>query len=281
MDENSRDRLSIARNILRQHLESLHRAGVRQLPSPPTPIATDVAETQQVTVAAQSAEIIHPDPMPRRAPATPSESAERVKAASLPMALAPPADRAARLNILQREVALCSRCPELASRRKQTVFGVGDPEARLCFFGEAPGADEDRQGEPFVGAAGQLLNKIIAACGLRREDVYILNVLKCRPPGNRNPLPEEVANCRTYFEQQLETIQPEFICCLGAVAAQTLLRTKQPIGRLRGRLHDYRGIRVLATYHPSYLLRTPSAKRATWEDMKLLLREMGLEIPSK
>jgi DNA polymerase len=157
---------------------------------------------------------------------------------------------------------------------------VGNPEARLVFLGEAPGADEDRQGEPFVGRAGQLLTKIIEACTLRREDVYILNILKCRPPGNRNPQPDEAENCRPYLLEQLRVIQPEFICCLGAVAAQNLLGTTTPIGQLRGKLHDFSGIRVVATYHPAYLLRNPDAKRATWDDMKLLMRAMGIELPT-
>jgi DNA polymerase len=168
----------------------------------------------------------------------------------------------------------------LAEKRTQTVFGAGNPQPRLCFLGEAPGADEDRQGEPFVGAAGQLLNKIIAACTLKREDVFILNVLKCRPPGNRTPLPDEVANCRTFFERQLEILQPEFICCLGAVAAQTLLRSTRPVGQLRGKFHDYRGIRVVVTYHPSYLLRAPEMKRHTWDDMKMLMQAMGIPLPT-
>jgi DNA polymerase len=169
----------------------------------------------------------------------------------------------------------------LAKRRTQTVFGVGNPQARLCFFGEAPGADEDRQGEPFVGAAGQLLDRILAACTLRREDVYILNVLKCRPPGNRNPLPEEVANCRPFFEAQLEAIQPEFICCLGAVAAQTLLGTTLALGKLRGKFYTYRGSQVIVTYHPAYLLRNEKMKRATWDDMKRLMQAMGISIPDR
>jgi DNA polymerase len=183
------------------------------------------------------------------------------------------------LDQLGAEIAACTQCAHLAAARTQTVLGIGDPKARLCFMGEAPGADEDRQGEPFVGAAGQLLNKIIGACTLRREEVYILNVLKCRPPGNRTPAPEEIANCRGYFDRQLEIIQPEFICCLGLVAAQTLLSTTQSLGKLRGRFHDYGGIKVMATYHPAYLLRYPEMKRAAWEDMKILMREMGLEIP--
>lgn len=190
------------------------------------------------------------------------------------------ADRAAQLHVVQEEVAGCTLCTELAETRTQTVFGVGDPQARLCFLGEAPGADEDRQGEPFVGRAGQLLTKIIEACGLRREQVYILNVLKCRPPGNRNPSGEEAENCRGFLDRQLEIIQPEFICCLGSVAVQNLLGTKQALGKMRGRFHDYKGIQVLATYHPAYLLRNPPAKRDVWEDLQLLLKEMGLEVPS-
>jgi DNA polymerase len=161
------------------------------------------------------------------------------------------------------------------------VFGVGNPRARLCFLGEAPGADEDAQGEPFVGRAGQLLNKIIEACTLRREDVYILNILKCRPPGNRNPEPDEAANCREYLEGQLDVIRPEFICCLGAVAAKNLLQTEISISKLRGKFQAWRGIQVMCTYHPAYLLRNPAAKRDVWEDMKVLMRAMGVELEKK
>ncbi len=188
-----------------------------------------------------------------------------------------PAD-AASLAVLQDQVRGCTRCAELASTRTQTVFGVGDPRARLCFLGEAPGADEDRTGEPFVGRAGQLLTRIIEACGMTRDEVYILNVLKCRPPGNRNPLLEESHNCRSYLLRQFDLIQPEFICCLGAVAAQNLLQTTTTIGRLRGKLHDWRGVKVACTYHPAYLLRNPAAKTETWEDMKFLMAAMGRPI---
>ncbi len=182
------------------------------------------------------------------------------------------------LRVLQEKVAACTRCAELAATRTQTVFGVGNPEPRLCFLGEAPGADEDRQGEPFVGRAGQLLTRIIEACTLRREDVYILNILKCRPPGNRNPLPSEATNCRPFLDEQLEILQPEFICCLGSVAAQNLLATDKSIGKLRGKFYDYHGITVLCTYHPAYLLRNPSAKRLVWEDMQMLMARMGIEL---
>lgn len=185
---------------------------------------------------------------------------------------------AATLEVLQQQVAVCTLCDELASTRTQTVFGVGNPNARLVFLGEAPGADEDRQGEPFVGAAGQLLTKIIEACKLTRDEVYILNVLKCRPPGNRNPAPAESANCKQYLHRQLELIDPEFICCLGAVAAQNLLDTTQTIGRMRGKVHNYRGIKVVCTYHPAYLLRTPSAKGDCWVDMKMLMAQLGVHL---
>jgi uracil-DNA glycosylase family 4 len=180
--------------------------------------------------------------------------------------------------VLRDEVAQCTLCDELATTRTQTVFGVGDPQARLVFLGEAPGAEEDRLGEPFVGRSGKLLDKILEACGLSRDTVYILNVLKCRPPENRNPTTEESAHCRRHLDRQLELIDPEYICCLGAVAAQNLLATTEAIGKLRGKVHKYRGINVVCTYHPAYLLRNPSAKKHTWDDMKLLMRELGTPV---
>jgi DNA polymerase len=188
------------------------------------------------------------------------------------------ADRIQALTVLRQQVADCTRCAELAATRAQTVFGVGDPAARICFFGEAPGADEDASGEPFVGRAGQLLTKIIEACTLARDEVYILNVLKCRPPDNRTPDPAEVTNCRPFFERQFELIAPEFICCLGTTAAQALLRTTEPIGRLRRRWFTYGDAQVLCTYHPSYLLRNPAAKKDVWEDMKMLMERMGVRL---
>jgi DNA polymerase len=186
------------------------------------------------------------------------------------------------LDLLAEQVSTCPRCAELMVTRTQTVFGDGQPGAELCFIGEAPGADEDAQGKPFVGAAGQLLNKIIAACGLKREEVYICNILKCRPPGNRTPLPNEAANCREYLEKQLELVRPKFICALGGCAAQNLLNTTQSLGKLRRRFHDYKGIPVLCTYHPAYLLphRSPEKKKDVWEDMKMLMARMGRPIKS-
>jgi len=194
-------------------------------------------------------------------------------------ATSPAADLGARirsLDVLRDEVAACRLCEPLAKARTHTVFGVGSATARLCFLGEAPGADEDASGEPFVGRAGQLLTKIIEACTLSREEVYILNVLKCRPPENRRPLPDETASCRGYFEKQLEIIAPEFICCLGTTAAQALLQTDETIGALRKRWFSWGTAQVLCTYHPSYLLRNPPAKREVWDDMKLLMSKMGV-----
>ena len=188
-------------------------------------------------------------------------------------------ERFAALAAVACKVAACTRCKELARTRTQTVFGVGNPHARLVFCGEAPGADEDRLGEPFVGRAGQLLTDIIVkGMKMRREDVYILNILRCRPPGNRNPLPVEAANCREYLDAQLAIIQPEFICCLGAVAAQNLLGSDASIGHLRGLMHDLHGIKVICTYHPAYLLSNPSAKRFVWDDIKVLMAEMGMKV---
>jgi len=172
------------------------------------------------------------------------------------------------LPIVRADLGDCTRCKLHALGRRQIVFGVGNPDADLMFVGEAPGADEDIQGEPFVGRAGQLLTKIIEAIGLRREDVYIANVIKCRPPKNRNPEPDEVEQCEPFLFRQIDTIRPKVIVALGKFAAQSLLRTADPITRLRGREYRYRDAILMPTYHPAYLLRTPSAKREVWEDMK-------------
>ena len=162
----------------------------------------------------------------------------------------------------------CSRCKLHTLGRRQVVFGVGNPHADLMFVGEAPGADEDVQGEPFVGRAGQLLTKIIEAIDLRREDVYIANVIKCRPPSNRNPEPDEVERCEPFLFRQIDVIKPKVIVALGKFAAQCLLKTDAPITRIRGREFDYRGAVLIPTFHPAYLLRNPSSKREVWEDMK-------------
>ncbi len=181
---------------------------------------------------------------------------------------APPKAQKDELSELKKQVVVCTRCDELVRSRHKVVFGSGNPKAKLVFVGEAPGAEEDRQGLPFVGAAGQLLTKMIEAIQLRREDVFIANVLKCRPPGNRPPKLQEIQNCEPYLVRQLELIRPQVICALGTFAAQTLLKTTVPISSLRGRVHDYRGIRVICTFHPAYLLRSPGEKRRAWEDLK-------------
>ncbi len=171
----------------------------------------------------------------------------------------------------------CMKC-SLGATRNKFVFGVGDPEARLVLVGESPGADEDAQGEPFVGRAGKLLDQILEAVNLRRgKDVYIANILKCRPPGNRDPLPPEVEGCEPYLVKQLQIIRPKLIVALGRIAAQTMLRTTAPLGRLRGKLHDYHGIPLMATFHPAALLRNPKWKRPTWEDVQEMRRLLDEE----
>jgi DNA polymerase len=247
----------------RQHLASLRAAGVEWLPKSPEP--TDSAAT-------------HTNPSPPDPPPSKFDSPKTAPDEADGLTLE---QRRHELTVLAGQVKGCSRCAELASTRTQTVFGVGQVGAELCFIGEAPGADEDAQGEPFVGAAGQLLNRIIVACGMKREEVYICNILKCRPPGNRQPLPDEAGHCREHLDRQLELVRPSYICCLGATAAQNLLNTTQSIGKMRGRFLDYRGIPVMCTYHPAYLLRSPEKKKDVWEDMKRLLARMGKPVPAK
>jgi uracil-DNA glycosylase len=174
------------------------------------------------------------------------------------------------LAAIRADIGDCTRCKLHTLGRQQIVFGVGNPDADLMFVGEAPGADEDIQGIPFVGRAGQLLTKIIEAIDLKRDDVYIANVIKCRPPGNRNPEPDEIAQCEPFLFRQIDSIKPKVIVTLGKFAAQTLLRTEDPISRIRGRVFDYRGAKLVPTFHPAYLLRNPSSKREVWEDMKLV-----------
>jgi uracil-DNA glycosylase len=180
------------------------------------------------------------------------------------------------LEAIREEMGDCRRCP-LGALRKNLVFGDGNQRAALVFVGEAPGADEDREGKPFVGRAGQLLTKIIEAMGLSRQDVYICNILKCRPPGNRNPEAAEIAACEPFLIRQLQAIAPRAICALGTFAAQTLLKKDIPITALRGRFHTYAGIKVMPTYHPAYLLRNPSAKKLVWEDVQMIMEELEIK----
>ena len=182
------------------------------------------------------------------------------------------------LEAVRRELGECTRC-KLHKTRTNIVFGVGSPEARLMFVGEAPGEDEDLQGYPFVGKAGQLLTKMIEAMGLRREDVYICNTVKCRPPNNRNPEPDELLACEPFLKGQLGAVKPEVIVTLGKFAAQALLREQTPITRLRGQWREYEGIPVMPTFHPAYLLRSPAEKGKVWEDLKQVMQRLRLPIP--
>lgn len=243
----------------------------------PTPIRTQ-----------EAAPVVKSSP-PRRAEPEPSPR-EPVVARPLESRVAPPeGTKAERLAAMRGPVLACTICPHLVKWRTQVVFGVGNPEAELMFVGEAPGEDEDRKGEPFVGKAGQLLTKIIETMGFGREDVYIANVLKCRPdmppgmPGNRKPKSEEMQTCLPYLREQIDIIQPKVIAALGATAMEGLLGATDSMSRLRGRWHDFQGIPLMATYHPAYLLRNQalSEKRKVWEDMLMVLEKLGRPITEK
>ncbi|HZT80430.1 MAG TPA: uracil-DNA glycosylase [Gemmataceae bacterium] len=261
MPDNAPPPDELARQV-RQHLEALQAEGVEWLPNGPARAPAAAAGRAAPPAADLRRGLVEP-----AAPPPPSSQDRRRQ----------------ELEVLRGCVAGCARCPGLAATRTQTVFGVGPLDAELCFVGEAPGAEEDAQGEPFVGAAGQLLNRIIAAMGMKREEVFICNILRCRPPGNRTPLPDEAANCREWLERTLELVRPKFICALGGTAAANLLGVSTPLGKLRGRFHDYRGIPVLVTYHPAFLLphRSPQKKKDVWEDMKMLLARMGRPVPGR
>lgn len=260
-----------------QYLEHLGRLGIRHLPKPSAKLQDMLVEWKSVDPVIKPAVASKAKP-----PSTPVTSAPPAKIPMGPPVESPwltpaknPQERTAALSELKVKVEACRLCHELACQRKQTVFGVGPVTTRFVMVGEAPGAEEDRIGDPFVGPAGQLLDKILIATGIPRDQVYILNTIKCRPPGNRVPSDSESENCRPFLEAQLEILQPDYIVCWGAVAVRAILGTTEPIGRLRGRFHWYKKTKVLVTYHPSYLLRAPEAKKLTWEDMKTLMRELG------
>lgn len=288
--------LETLRRTLVQRLESDRRFGITHIP-PATgefdlSFLRDVGEAADDPPAATAAKPAVKDFTAVVSPAVPVKGSAKAlfEEAAAPVAPAaahapnversavPRSDRLQTLAVLGDRVSGCMRCTELATTRTQTVFGVGNPEAAIFFLGEAPGADEDRTGEPFVGKAGQLLTKIIGACRLTREEIYIANILKCRPPGNRNPSPQEAANCREYLDAQIATVDPDYIVCWGKIAAENLLGLKEPIGKLRKRFFDYGRAKVAITYHPSYLLRNPAAKKDVWDDMKWLFRDMGVDL---
>jgi DNA polymerase len=189
---------------------------------------------------------------------------------------AQPENKLAALKVIQEEIGECTRCA-LHQGRHTIVFADGDPNARLMFVGEGPGADEDAQGLPFVGRAGQLLNNMISAMGLKREEVYIANIVKCRPPGNRTPEPDEANTCVQFLNKQIEVVRPEVIVALGATAATYLLGQRQPLAGLRGRVHQFRGAKLIVTYHPAFLLRDPRQKKEAWADLQIAMRELGLK----
>jgi DNA polymerase len=302
--------LKLVTRQIRQQLEALQRAGIDHIPSltvegiefaAPVLIAGQPDMPGSISTTPET--IRGPGlPGPPRSPSTEPPTLKKAPApkatpkASTNQAASdtlfgdvgfetppiPAVERADRLLEIAKVVSTCPKCPILVATRNRTVFGDGSPTARLMFIGEAPGAEEDRRGIPFVGRAGQLLTDMITkGMGLSRDEVYITNVLKCRPPGNRDPLPDESANCLPYLEQQLEIIRPEFLCLLGRVAAQNLLQTTVAMGKLRGRWHSVRGIKALVTYHPSYLLRNPPAKKDAWEDLQIIMNEMGLKVPAR
>lgn len=263
-DERRRALQEVAAEAAR-HLEWLRDAGVREVP-------------------------VGPPPAPSRArrPAAAAPAERSVPAAAAPPGSAPAAAPAgapgyglndkgcgsAALLAIRQDLGECSRC-KLSGGRTHLVFGTGNPQAELAFVGEGPGADEDAQGEPFVGKAGQLLTKMIEAMGYRREQVYIANVVKCRPPGNRNPEPDEIQACEPFLRRQLEAVGPKVVVALGKFAAQTLLRTTTPITRLRGTWSTYQGVRLMPTFHPAYLLRSPEEKKKAWADLQLVMAELG------
>ncbi|MGH9514996.1 MAG: uracil-DNA glycosylase [Terriglobales bacterium] len=185
------------------------------------------------------------------------------------------------LRQIREDIGDCTRCRLSKQGRKQIVFGVGNPRADLMFIGEAPGADEDEKGEPFVGRAGQLLTNMIKAMGLSREEVYIANIIKCRPPSNRTPERDECETCSPFLMRQIQTVAPKAIVALGAVAAKTLLAINAPMSELRGRWYDFRGTKLAVTYHPAFLLRDPRQKKETWKDLQMVMKELGFELPSK
>ena len=282
--------MAIDRRHLQQHLELAAQAYGPDLPLPtgtvapraaapaPAPASPPAQAAPDAPVRAAVPATAAASARPAAAPATPPPAPAREPAAAAPTAAAD--DPVAQLQLLRKEVLPCTRC-KLHQGRQHTVFGEGNPRARVMFIGEAPGAREDQSGRPFVGDAGQLLDRIITgAMGLQRQDVYIANINKCRPPGNRAPEPDEVAACLPFLHQQIEIVRPEVLVCLGRTAAQNLLSTTANTRTLRGRELEYLGIPVVVTWHPAYLLQEPAHKRETWEDIKWVNRLLGRpEVP--
>jgi len=249
---------AIIRSSLAAYLEELRESGIEGLPA---------------EASYEARQRVSPATAPRNIEADPALAAPAIEDTA-------PHET---LEHIRKSLGDCKRC-KLGTTRKNLVFGIGNPKARLVFVGEGPGADEDEKGEPFVGDAGRMLNRIISAMGIRREDVYICNVVKCRPPGNRNPEPDEIVTCAPFLLRQIKSVRPEAIVALGKFAAQTLLATKEPISKLRGRFRDFHGIPLMPTYHPSYLLRSGGNSDSfwdVWEDMTQVLQLLKLPVPEK
>ncbi|HEU5339663.1 uracil-DNA glycosylase [Edaphobacter sp.] len=277
-----------AEQQLRAYVEYFRDLGVREFYRRGEPVFA--VETVAPAVAVASALFAAPEPVAERPivarkpdflepPIANPVSFDQL--APLPKSRVPASEKAAALLAVQQEIGDCTRCPLAYAGRRKIVFGDGNPNARLMFVGEGPGADEDTQGLPFVGKAGQLLNNMIAAMGLKREEVYIANIVKCRPPNNRVPEPAEAGVCTQFLLQQMDIVQPEVVVALGATAALYLLGVKRSLSSLRGHWHTCRGAKLAVTYHPAFLLRDPRQKGEAWKDLQMVMAEMGLKAPAK
>jgi uracil-DNA glycosylase family 4 len=293
VDDERSEAIRQAAGEVSRHLAWLRDAGVREVPAPVAVAALRSASPAGPVEGRVPPAIELPPPRPASLrppePAAPRARPPAPTATLAETSTAPPAAAGAgegkgtgspELLAIREELGDCRRC-KLHGGRTTLVFGVGDPHAELMFVGEGPGADEDLQGEPFVGKAGQLLTKMIEAMGYRREQVYIANVVKCRPPGNRNPEPDEIEPCEPFLKRQIEAVRPKVIVALGKFAAHTLLRSTVPITRLRGSWGEYQGVRLMPTFHPAYLLRSPQEKAKAWEDLKLVMAALGKPPPLK
>ncbi len=275
--ETPRDLLLQISESVRYYVETLRDGGMLGLPR----LIVDAAkEPKRWEMAEKEEGLPSPSdspmpPFPHSVPSVPKAAGQMTVTQAGDLFLSPKVQTVQTLEELRTEIGDCRRC-KLCQGRTQIVFGVGNPKSELVFVGEGPGREEDLKGEPFVGRAGQLLTEIITkGMKMRREDLYICNVVKCRPPENRNPEPDEIAACEPFLIKQLEVVKPRIIVALGTFAAQTLLKIKTPISRLRGNWHTYQGIKLMPTLHPAYLLRNPADKRLVWQDIQAVLREMG------
>jgi len=265
------------KRALADHLRFYHELGIYDFYRREAPVDASNINPESNTAAIRETQPEQREEMPRNT----AVAIEETDLFAAPKPEAQIADPAQALRIIREDLGDCTRCRLHKQGRKQIVFGVGNPKAELMFIGEAPGADEDEQGEPFVGRAGQLLNNMIKAMGLRREDVYIANIIKCRPPGNRTPERDECDTCSPFLMRQISVIKPKVIVALGAVAAKTLLAINAPMSEFRGQWYDFRGTKLAVTYHPAFLLRDPRQKKEAWKDLQIVMKELGLPISAK